>query len=256
MIRFRYAEDEKRYLLLLGGLQRRFAIHLPPEQISAALRDLGALQDILLAEGIRQGVAAASIDALRVERDDRDSFESLKALQLHVAVYENHDTPLQAVEQGWLDRLGIGPGLLLAGVSDGPMEFAPAPALPVFETAPSTPPKSWDEWSDADIAKSATDWQRRRAHIDAGDASEQPAFLDRVRDTLIVLRDQGYKPGAWAEMILRLHIAMQVDAGFLDIQMSTPMGLTVLAQAGYLDMRPPHSLNQIEALKPLEPLDP
>jgi hypothetical protein len=67
---------------------------------------------------------------------------------------------------------------------------------------------------------------------------ESPDLLDRVRDQLIALQKTDWKPAAWGEMIYKLHITMGIDAGYLDLQLSSSMGRTVVAQAGLLNLDP------------------
>lgn len=68
---------------------------------------------------------------------------------------------------------------------------------------------------------------------------ESPDALDRIRDQLhALLRDGEWKPQSWGEVVYQLHLTMGWDASFLDLQLSGPMGMTVLAQAGLLNIRP------------------
>jgi len=67
---------------------------------------------------------------------------------------------------------------------------------------------------------------------------ESPAFLDRVRDELLSQVSQGWKPSGWADLIMRLHLSMQVDASYLDLQLSSDSGRAVLAQAGLFNVFP------------------
>lgn len=245
MIRFRFAEDEQRYLLLVGALQRQLATQLPPEQVSVAMRNLGKLQDLLMMEGIRQGATAANIGReLAAGEITKSPGPLLKPFELHAAVYGTHDTPLHAVEQQLLSPLHETPPWL----DDAPMQFAPTPqdsgAAPIAPTPPSTSaPKSWDHVADEDIRQEARRYWEERPPRE-GDFHERPELLDRARDALVGMVQRGDPVSTWTDLILRLHLALQVDAGFLDIQMSTPMGLTVLHQAGFHDLRPPALMDQ------------
>jgi hypothetical protein len=68
---------------------------------------------------------------------------------------------------------------------------------------------------------------------------ESPDALDRIRDQLhALLRGGEWKPTAWGEVIYQLHVTMGWDASFLDLQLSGPMGMTVLAQVGLLNIQP------------------
>lgn len=54
-------------------------------------------------------------------------------------------------------------------------------------------------------------------------------MMDRIRGVLLKMNP---KQASWQDMILHVHRVTGVDAGFLDIQLSSPMGMTVLAQCG------------------------
>jgi len=71
-----------------------------------------------------------------------------------------------------------------------------------------------------------------------GETQEQPQFLDRVRDALQQMASSGLQPRDWEDLILRLHVQLQVDAGLLDIQLGTAMGRAVLAQTGFIHVQP------------------
>jgi len=81
------------------------------------------------------------------------------------------------------------------------------------DTAPETTAKS--DWDDQPV--------------------NSPQFLDRVRD---FLQEKGEEPDTWASLIMHLHQGMEVDAGYLDLVLSTPEGLTVLAQCGLTALHP------------------
>lgn len=69
--------------------------------------------------------------------------------------------------------------------------------------------------------------------------AESPDAIDRIRDQLqALLRSGEWKPKTWGEVIYKLHVAMNWDASFLDLQLSGPMGHAVLAQAGLIDIQP------------------
>lgn len=77
------------------------------------------------------------------------------------------------------------------------------------------------------------------------EGAESPQLLDRLRDTLKDLLRQGWKPTSWADLIMKLHLVLQIDAGFLDLQLVTEAGRTVLDQCGLFDMKPgPHIVFQ------------
>lgn len=242
MIRFRFAEDEQRYLLLVGALQRQLATQLPPAQVSVAMRNLGKLQDLLLMEGVRQGATAACLnDALCSA--GLGSLGPLKPLELHAAVYGAHDTPLHAIERRLLAPLGTAKGF--PWLDEAPMQFAPTALQSDGDqtaTPPAAVPKAWDDMMEDDIRQEAERYMTKRVAQD-DDFRERPDLLDRARDVLIDMAKRGDPISSWTDMILRLHATLQVDAGFLDLQMSTPMGLTVLHQAGFHELRPPNLLD-------------
>ena len=76
------------------------------------------------------------------------------------------------------------------------------------------------------------------AAIEDDATPESPAFLDRVRDELRRLTAAGWKPTSWAQMIMHLHLSMQVDASYLDLQLASEGGRTVLSQVGLFDIFP------------------
>lgn len=256
MLRFRFREDEKRYLKLLGEVYRLVASHLPPQHTSTALRNLGKIQDMLMLEGVRQGVAAAAISNLAKNIGDGD-LEHLKAFQLHAHIYGSSDTPLSAAEAEWIEKLGFrGPGFERAcgpWLDPESMRFAPATEE---ELAPETALEAMREFRALDDgsplapradepietaperAPATDDVEIGRLLTEATDAQERPDLLDRVRDALIGLKRDGFEPTGWSDMLMKLHLTMHVDAGFLDLQLSTPMGMTVLSQAGYTHLHP------------------
>lgn len=67
---------------------------------------------------------------------------------------------------------------------------------------------------------------------------ESPEFCDRVRDAIQTLQKGGWKPGGWVELIRGLHLHMHVDAAYLDLQLSTHVGRTVLDQCGLFGIAP------------------
>jgi hypothetical protein len=253
VIRFRFREDEERYLNLLSEVYRALA-HLPPAANRVALRNLGKMHDLLWLEGVRQGVAAAAISNLGQKTANGYNLEHLKAFQLHAHVYGSQDTPLRDIEVEWVtERLGANPDEADEPWLDPePMRFAPdteqaytaaqkgygAPghdAEPVAPEAPDLFHQQWDGMEDEDVDFEAT---VDAILADGDDAQERPELLDRIRDALVNMASTGVKPRDWEDLILRLHMTLHVDAGFLDIQLGTPMGRTVLAQAGFFDLQP------------------
>lgn len=266
MIRFRFREDEKRYLLLLGEIYRMLATHLSPPEMSMALRNFGKLQDMLMLEGVRQGVGAAAVSNLAKRIGDGD-LEHLKAFQLHAHVYGSTDTPLSRAEAEWLEKLGFeGPAFeqaLGAWLDPEAMRFAPATesaamaaleeAREAFADAPPPIERVRDAWPEPNTGPDPEPLPPPpRSDREDGSAEEHPAMLDRTRDVLIELKKQGFAPKDWSELLMKLHLAMQVDAGFLDLQLSTPMGMTVLAQAGYTDLHPGAQFDLMQVQQQIE----
>jgi hypothetical protein len=240
VIRFRFRDDEQRYGQLISEVYRSVAVHLPPEASQAVLRNLGKLQDLLWLEGIRQGVAAAAISNISKDAGE-GNLEHLKAFQLHAHVYGSQDTPLRSIEEEWFQTLEASePTQGSAWLDPTPMRFAPdtEQAFVAAQQAPATVP---DRRERAEARLDRPPWPDDDfdAILDGEeDAQERPALLDRVRDALTGLAADGVKPRDWQDLILRLHMLLHVDAGFLDLQLGTPMGQTVLAQAGFFNLQP------------------
>jgi hypothetical protein len=81
---------------------------------------------------------------------------------------------------------------------------------------------------------------------------ESPEFLDIVRDAIQTMKRTGWDPKTWNDIILGLHRHMSVDAGFLDIQLTTHFGRTVLDQCGLAGLAPPEMMS-FEFLNDLPP---
>jgi hypothetical protein len=271
VIRFRFTEDEKRYLALLSALYRNFATHLPPHLVSACMRDLGKLQDTLLLEGVRQGVAVAELSELGPEPNLRQ----LKAFQAHAIVYGSQDTPLRDAELGWLQKWGRPANTAEnAWLDNSPMQFAPD-TFDAWEAERRVAPASARRVCPSDGCQSpacmaanrclALDDPRPISHPESfpfetfpeeeGDVQDRPDLLDRSRDVLLQLVKSGNEPSDWGQMILALQRELHVDAGFLDLQMSTPMGRTVLDQCGLFNLRADR-LNLQDLLVQQEAADP
>lgn len=248
MIRFRYTEDERRYYTLVGQAYRLMARHMPPQAVSEAMRAIGKTQEMLQLEGIRQGVAAAAL-ADELHRANAqilgmppDGPKHAKAFQLHAIIYGSSDTPLRAVETERLGHLGLSREYRSDGwLDDAPLRFAPSTEA---EFAESEMESHHHEPVPEPVrhAPSRTAIDDFQAHLgdddESLDAQEFPELLDRIRDSLRGGLSGGWKPANWQELIIRLHMELHVDAGFLDLQLSTEMGRTVLAQVGLLDIQP------------------
>lgn len=241
MIRFRSREDERRYFALLTQVSQTMATHVPPDQLSQALRSFAKLQDMLLLEGVRQGVAAAAISNVGKTADGHD-LEGHKAFQLHAHVYGSQDTPLRAVELEWLTKLGAIDAADTAWLDPNPMRFAPEPeersVLPTESQTTVASIREYarkveaiDEDADASIEEIET-------LLDAEPVQAEPELLDRVRDALLQLSANGYRAGNWPEMIMRLHLMLQMDAGYIDLMLGSAQGHAVLEQTGYAHVSP------------------
>lgn len=272
MIRFRSREDEQRYVALVSEVYRIIAGSLPPAQVSVAMRNLGKLQDLLMLEGVRQGVAAAAISNL-AKRIDGQDLEHLKAFQLHAHVYGSQDTPLRDVEQEWVGKLSAPTHEAeVPWLDPDPMRFAPDTEQAFeAEMRRQQTVNAWGNWQEEDVEQNVTrprtedddgfDLDAVEAMLDEpsdGSAQEQPQLLDRIRDELQTMQRSGIHPRDWKDLILRLHLQLHVDAGALDLQLGTPMGQTVLAQAGFVDLQPGAfgtNLQEIyeEAARPVNP---
>lgn len=100
--------------------------------------------------------------------------------------------------------------------------------------ADSTPDDDVDVAMDAQLDEMIDQAQARLAE----EPGEQPDIIDRVRERLREMVDDGWRPKGWADLILSLSRSMQIDAAFLDLVMGGPMGLTAIQQAGLLHIRP------------------
>lgn len=250
MIRFRFSEDEKRYLSLLSEVYRIVGSNLPPREMMVVMRNLGKLQDILLLEGVRQGAAAAGIAECMFHREEEDDAPyRMRPFQLHAAIYGANDTPLHDVEREHLKRMDIVADEI-NWVDPEPMRFAPDTEQAALvertksslQEARSRAKRSWDDWDEGDVAQEVAPDD---IHIDdllakfeSDEAFERPDTLDRIRDVLLDMAKSQIKPDSWQELILRVSRATHIDAGFVDLQLGTEMGRTVLAQAGMADIVP------------------
>lgn len=270
-MRFRVGQDERRYNALRVEAYLRLA-QLPPSVVSEILRNWSKIEAILYWEGIKQGLAIGTLRAM----DSRHASEQLlhgasTAVAAHAAVYGEADTPLSLAEAKHLQAIFADAdetrraALLHPWLSAEPVEFAPqtlaeftsrygvdavsrgtATSAKENEHAPHAPPVSL-----ADAATEHDDEDRRMLQaleemieVQGAQAREEdrphesPAFLDRVRDELLSQLSQGWKPSGWPDLILRLHMAMHVDASYLDLQLSSDVGRAVLAQVGLFHIFP------------------
>lgn len=247
MLRFRFTEDERRYLRLLGHAYRTIARHLPQSEMSSVLRDLGKIQDILWLEGVRQGVSATVL----ASADQTMTRRRMGAFQIHAEVYGERDTPLHEAERAYAQALDLVDALNDPWMDNAPMQFAPevtpesGPPRGAFpavqheavtsEQAEPEPDQDPGELSASSIMDAVEEAIRTAPSPE--ESQEQPAMLDRVREELVAIK-KGDAPESWEKLIFALHLRTGIDAGFLDLQLGTPMGQAVLEQAGFLDMQP------------------
>lgn len=267
MIRFRSIDDERRYQVLKAESFRRITgSGLSDEVASQVMRNLGKIEMMLFIEGIRQGLAmaavareaeraASSADPMAPSVPAMPDPNSFKAFQLHAIVYGSSDTPLRVVEKEWMGRLGLADDhLATSWLDDKPMRFAPMtvaeamgeakPESPVYKMqAPNAPipmrqaPLQSEE-SDplAELMAKLTEPKADPQPDD--DRPESPDFLDNLRDHITAATKSGWKPASWADLILHLHQRTGFDAAFLDLQLSTDVGRTVLDQCGLMGIAP------------------
>jgi hypothetical protein len=282
VIRFRHTEDEARYLRLRSAIYREIATHLPARLVSTVMRNLGKMEQVLHLEGIRQGVSVAELSLLAQELGGRD----LRAFQAHATLYGSQDTPLTDVEQEWLEKLGLDPTTADGAWLDrSPMRFAPKT---VVESGANPRDRDGVKLAPGVTSISAEELLERRGteptelqlldrqaptpggrppdvdgykEVEPGDYAdeeiqpESPSFLDRVRGQIQTMTAGGWKAESYQQLVLDLHRELQTDAAFLDLQLSTHVGRTMLTQCGIF-LNPGHGINLGEmgvktvALKP------
>jgi hypothetical protein len=257
-VRFRFTEDERRYMLLLAENYRLMAQHLPAQVVSHMMRNFGKLEQIAWLEGVRQGVACAAVSNVS-RMNGQEGLEHLKAFQLHAHVYGSCDTPLRDAEVEWMGKMmtdaehGAG-----AWLDSKPMRFAPTTLeewaqgmQPAQPAAPGPAPTfvTQDPLAEASSLLGAYDEGRAIPLEWPNDASgnpapgEMPAMLDGLRDQLQQLVASGEQIASWQDMIMKLHVATGTDAAFLDLQLSSEMGRAVLDQAGLINLHPGGAFN-------------
>lgn len=286
MIRFRFQEDERRFVKLHAEMFEKLArAGLNDVVGSETLRNVGKIEQMAFMEGVRQGLAMAAIVTEMVQREIAAIPEphAQKAFQLHSMIYGSSDTPLRTVEKEWLEKLELDEGhLAKSWLDDKPMRFAPAtlreldgtepPIAPMVSVkaatkpTPVTPfdpatspgmtdlmvtPESVDDFLDrlpqpesmhgAEVTP-VEPWQKGEYEPDEIQP-ESPDFLDLARDAIQTLKRGGWNPKTWQELVLGLHRHMGVDAGFLDLQLTTHVGRTVLDQCGLMGLAPPEMIN-------------
>lgn len=268
MIRFRHQDDERRYLQLRSQIYRRIAASLPPDLLSEVMGNFGKLELLLQLEGIRQGIAVQTLSALLA--DNGTDLTKLRAFQLHAHIYGSQDTPLSVAETGWLEKLNLPLETGATSTLDkNAMRFAPRPmkleepagrpspaiqtdeagirymeTLPPelavhFEHAPAVPPDDERDIQDLGPLDSEDLGPLVNRLLSREDAS--PSFIDRIRSSLLAAKESGWTPETWTDLVLRLHQELTADAAYIDIQLCTEMGRTVLDQVGLMHLQPgPH----------------
>jgi hypothetical protein len=307
VIRFRFQEDERRFVKLHAEMFKKLAdAGLNDVVGSETLRNVGKIEQMAYMEGVRQGLAMAAIATEMIQREIVAIPEpyAQKAFQLHAMIYGSSDTPLRNVETEWLDKIDLDKEhLAKSWLDDKPMRFAPAtlqeldgtepPIAPMVSVKaahkptpvakpfdPATSPGMTDLMIAPESIEEALErlpppeamhgaevtvpepWQKgeyepddqddepdiRMPHLvrapdDEEIQPESPDFLDRTRDAIQTLKRGGWDPKTWQDLVLGLHRHMHVDAGFLDLQLTTHVGRTVLDQCGLAGMAPPEMMS-------------
>lgn len=251
-MRFRLGEDERLYETLKIEVYLRLLAHLPRTAISEAMRNLQKMEAMAYGEGIKQGMVVA---ALSKRRD-------LTPITQHSAFYGDAGTPLIRVEEALgpgLDK--VDPWLCAEAVEFPPQTIAEAIAAygPTLEPSGTheKPTRSFRRVrEERDLsALPEVDFEDERAPFNATapegptvdmDAAapederpaQSPDLLDRIRTTIKSRMTEGWRPKHWPDLIMHLHLLMQIDAAYLDLQLSGEQGRTVLDQCGLSDVVP------------------
>jgi hypothetical protein len=258
MIRFRFTEDEERYLRLMAETYRILAETVPPQLVSKVMRNLGKLEQMSYLDGVRQGFAAAELAVMMDDVPSMPQARRLKAFQAHAAIYGSTDTPLVQVEEEHLANLAQTSDSV-PWLDPAPMRYAPQ-TLAEWERGPEP-----ESTLAAQVARMKAENPLsvpfvegdlpappsfRQAPVEADDdfslpiriaaPIEAPAFLDQVRDAIM---ESGESYATWTDMLFKLHLKMGVDAGYLDLALGSPQGLTVLAQCNLTHLHPGASIN-------------
>jgi hypothetical protein len=287
VIRFRFQEDERRFVKLHAEMFKKLAdAGLNDVVGSETLRNVGKIEQMAYMEGVRQGLAMAAIATEMIQREIAAIPEpyAQKAFQLHAMIYGSSDTPLRNVEKEWLDKIDLDKEhLAKSWLDDKPMRFAPAtlqeldgtepPITPMVSVKaahkptpvakpfdPATSPGMTDLMIAPESIEEALEqlpppeamhgadmmpWEPSQKDEYEPDEPqpESPDFLDLARDSIQTLKRGGWDPKTWQELILGLHRHMRVDAGFLDLQLTTHVGRTVLDQCGLMGLAPPEMVS-------------
>jgi hypothetical protein len=256
MIRFRTVQDERLYLALRAEMLLRISRHLPPSLAADAFRNLGKIEALIHHEGQRQGFAAARIA-------EASGIASLPPNRVLFEVYGGKDTPLVAAEESFIEKLPheVSDALLVHAWMDGePMEFRPQTIKEavaaygddmgvsagsdepvVARPAKPAPVQPRDEPEDDDIELPG---MGQSGLVPVGSVADDeippdsPSFIDDVRGTVEKLQSAGWKPANWGDMVMKLHLETRIDAAFLDLQLSSDIGVAMLNQCGIYDLNP------------------
>ena len=279
MPRFRVTEDERLYLALRTEMYLRIVQHVPAQAVTEILRNFGKLEALVHFEGVKQGLAVATL----AEAGDFAGIEALKGVngllpaEALAKIYGESDTPLAAAEKKWIDALverdtpfsdslqvsswmstkpvelppmtikeaiakygpdlGVEPAQPSSASAALVAAFAGAPNAPVAPIDISDPLAAMKQLEQSDDPLAAI---RDTQVADQDLPVESPADIERVRERLTkLLSDEGgWRPIDWSDLILKLHVEMQIDAFWLDIQLSTDVGRAMLAQVGLPNVHP------------------
>lgn len=261
---FRTSEDERRYF----ALRTEFFVRLVQSGVSAQtvhdmMRNFGKMEDMMLFEGVRQGMAVAVL----VEAND-----GVLPLEMHASLYAGGETPLSRIESQLsgesvkyhpylgVEPLEFGPLTLTEAIEKyGPDLTVDAPRASSKRAAgqiddPMGVLDAFRNGEDpeavfAELEKAGADTNQAvlaelaelaQAGLDAASEDDQPLerpdLLDRIRE--ILLKAQPAKN--WPELILMVQreLVPPIDAGYLDIMLSSPMGMTVLSQCKLFHLHP------------------
>lgn len=249
-MRFRLGEDERLYETLKTEVYLRLLAHLPRAAISEAMRNIQKMEAMAYGEGIKQGMAVAALS----KRHD------LTPIVQHAAFYGDAGTPLLRVEEAHAPGAGsVDPWAHTEPVTFPPQTIAEAIAAygPTLEPSATSerPTKSHrrlapiqddDEHEplaevDLEDEQAAFDGptvDTSRVAADDERPPQSPDLLDRIRTTIKSRLSDGWKPKGWPDLIMHLHLIMQIDASYLDLQLSGEQGRTVLDQCGLSNLVP------------------
>jgi hypothetical protein len=261
-MRFRLGEDEHRYLTLRSEVYLRLLPHLPQKTLVEVMRNLGKLEAMSYGEGIKQGMAVAYLGTAELD--------AMMPIAAHSVFYGDASTPLGRVESAlahaddaahpWLTQKPVEfpPQTLAEALAAyGPtLDAAPNAEAPAPRTRPGWVRVEPDPGAEQVVAAlaaldelpeegDAPDPFEEQIAQDTADAKERgedraqsPDYLDRARSTIQTEMKNGWEPKTWTDLILRLMAVMQVDGGFLDLQLGGEQGRAVLDQCGLLNINP------------------